>query len=108
MAEPKLEPIVKRIRHLSSLVSTSGLDGSKGSGFVTPQLVGHEGLLDALFVLYDECNNDQMKKDANVCAFIDKCEFFVVKFFIGLSWKHSKEEFVFNFWNMSFFIIIIL
>lgn len=81
MAEPKLEPIVKRIRHLSSLVSTSGLDGSKGSGFVTPQLVGHEGLLDALFVLYDECNNDQMKKDANVCAFIDKCEFFVVKFF---------------------------
>ncbi|XP_042883993.1 citron rho-interacting kinase-like isoform X1 [Penaeus japonicus] len=72
MAEPKLEPIVKRIRHLSSLVSTSGLDGGKGSGFVTPQLVGHEGLLDALFVLYDECNNDQMKKDVNVCAFIDK------------------------------------
>ncbi|XP_063605169.1 citron rho-interacting kinase-like [Penaeus indicus] len=72
MTEPKLEPIVKRIRHLSSLVSTSGLDGGKGSGFVTPQLVGHEGLLDALFVLYDECNNDQMKKDANVCAFIDK------------------------------------
>ncbi|KAG7169946.1 Citron Rho-interacting kinase-like [Homarus americanus] len=72
MAEPTLEPIVKRIRHLSSLVSTSGLDVDEGSGISNRQLFGQEGLLDALLVLYDECNNDQLKKEKNIADFVDK------------------------------------
>lgn len=80
MAEPVLEHIVKRIRYLSSLVSSSGLDGDKGSGLSGRQLIGQEGLLDALLVLYDECNTDKLKKEKNVAAFVDKCK---IEFLLG-------------------------
>ncbi|CAL4088080.1 unnamed protein product, partial [Meganyctiphanes norvegica] len=79
MAEPSMEPIVKRIHHLSKLVSTSHLDDlAKVSNDGTilnscnRQFLGRESLLDALILLYDECNNDQLKKDQNVAAFVDK------------------------------------
>lgn len=39
----------------------------------TPKsLLRREGLIDSLLVLYDECNNDVMKKDPNIATFIEK------------------------------------
>lgn len=39
----------------------------------TPKsLLRREGLIDSLLVLYDECNNDAMKKDPNIAAFVEK------------------------------------
>lgn len=74
-----MEPIVKRIHHLSKLVSTSHLedlaknsnDGSNSNGN-NLQLLGRDSLLDALILLYDECNNEQLKKDQTISAFVDK------------------------------------
>ncbi|XP_045599128.2 citron rho-interacting kinase [Procambarus clarkii] len=70
MEEPGVEPIVKRIRHLSTLVSSSGLDVD--SDVSARQLVGQEWLLDALLVLYEECNNDQLKQEKCIADFVDK------------------------------------
>lgn len=40
--------------------------------------INRDGLLDALFVLYDECNKDAIKKkNKNVLDFTNKCEFVV-------------------------------
>ncbi|KAK8723357.1 hypothetical protein OTU49_011677 [Cherax quadricarinatus] len=72
MAEPCAEPIIKRIRHLSSLVSSSGLDVDQGSSLLSRHLIGQEWLLDALLVLYDECNNDFLKKEKFIADFVDK------------------------------------
>lgn len=38
--------------------------------------ISREGLLDALFVLYDECNKDVMKKkSSHIVEFVNKCNF---------------------------------
>ncbi|XP_066953798.1 citron rho-interacting kinase-like [Macrobrachium rosenbergii] len=72
MTESTLEPITKRIRLLTSLVSRSGLNDSSNKGLTAQQFIGHETLLDGLLLLYDECNNEQLKKEENVAAFVDK------------------------------------
>ncbi len=38
-------------------------------------LVTREGLLDALLVLYDECNSDCLMKNEYIADFVHKCEF---------------------------------
>lgn len=41
--------------------------------------INRDGLLDALFVLYDECNKDAMKKkNKNVLDFTTKCRFLML------------------------------
>ena len=32
-----------------------------------------DGLIDALLVLFDECNNEKSKRDLSVATFIEKC-----------------------------------
>lgn len=40
------------------------------------QGINREGLLDALFVLYDECNKDAIKKkNKNIADFTNKCKY---------------------------------
>jgi len=36
-------------------------------------VVGLEGLLDTLFVLYDECNKDSLLKNQYISTFVKKC-----------------------------------
>lgn len=65
-----MEPIIKRILQLHSLISSGGLEAGQHGA-----LVGQEGLLDALLVLYEECSKDYLKREENVTTFINKCEF---------------------------------
>lgn len=70
--EPSKEAIAVRIARLNRQIlgkATSGVSRSK-------KTVDREALLDALTVLYDECNDDPIKKtDELVRAFVDKCKF---------------------------------
>ncbi|KAK7069746.1 hypothetical protein SK128_005129, partial [Halocaridina rubra] len=72
MAEPEVEPIVKRIRQLTTLVSRTGLDECATTGLSAQKYIGHEALLDGLLILYDECNNEQLKKEEHIANFVDK------------------------------------
>ena len=36
-------------------------------------IVGREGLLDALFVLYDECSSECLMKNEYIAEFVNKC-----------------------------------
>ena len=38
--------------------------------------INKEGLVDALLVLFDECDNDFMKRDANISHFVERCKFY--------------------------------
>ncbi|XP_045137030.1 citron rho-interacting kinase-like [Portunus trituberculatus] len=67
MEEARLEPIIKRIRQLRSLVCSAGLEAGQHG-----VLAGQEGLLDALLVLYEECNKDYLKKEEAVTSFVNK------------------------------------
>lgn len=70
MSGLSVEPIIRRIRRLHTLVSSGGLEAGQHGA-----LVGQEGLLDALLVLYEECNKDYLKREENITTFINKCEF---------------------------------
>ena len=60
------EPISVRIARLNNLFLGR-------AGAVNIHYLGREGLMDALILLYDECNNDVLKKDRNISIFIEKC-----------------------------------
>jgi citron Rho-interacting kinase len=68
--EPSKEPICVRIARLNSVFL-----GRAGAGNVNAKehYLRREGLLDALILLYDECNNDALKKDRNIALFVEKC-----------------------------------
>lgn len=67
--ESSKEPISVRIARLNNLFL-----GRVGAGNM--HYLGREGLMDALVVLYDECNNDHLKKDQNIALFVEKCMYF--------------------------------
>jgi citron Rho-interacting kinase len=64
------EPVCVRIARLNSIFF-----GRRGAENVHAKkhCLGREGLLDALILLYDECNNDTLKKDPNIAVFVEKC-----------------------------------
>ncbi|KAJ9599608.1 hypothetical protein L9F63_009925, partial [Diploptera punctata] len=64
---PTKEPISVRITRLNRLFL-----GRNGNAVSRKHYLGREGLLDALTVLFDECNNDVLKKDRNIAAFVEK------------------------------------
>jgi hypothetical protein len=68
--EPSKEPICVRIARLNSIFL-----GRADAGNVNAKkhCLGREGLMDALILLYDECNNDALKKDRNIALFVEKC-----------------------------------
>lgn len=70
MSEVSVEPIIKRIRQLYTLVSSGGLEAGQHGA-----LLGQEGLLDALLVLYEECTKDYLKREENITTFVNKCGF---------------------------------
>jgi citron Rho-interacting kinase len=63
------ESIVTRLSKLNQL-----LVGRGSSLSVCKSLVSHDGLLDALLVLYDECSKDLMTKNQHTATFVKKCE----------------------------------
>ncbi|XP_068087036.1 citron rho-interacting kinase [Anabrus simplex] len=68
--EPSKEPISVRIARMNNLFL--GRPGTFLNCINSKHHLGREGLLDALVVLYDECNNDTLKKDRNIGSFVDK------------------------------------
>ena len=47
--------------------------GKAGSGGWRTH-IAREGLLDALLVLYEECTQEELRRDKHVSAFVDKCK----------------------------------
>ncbi|KAG8236771.1 hypothetical protein J437_LFUL016885, partial [Ladona fulva] len=66
--EPSKEAISIRIARLNNLFCSK----STTTSHPDRHWVSREGLLDALVVLYDECNNDSLKKDKHIANFVDK------------------------------------
>ncbi|XP_067132283.1 citron Rho-interacting kinase-like isoform X3 [Centruroides vittatus] len=57
----------------SRLIKLNQLFFEKLKGNVTYRhIISRDGLMDALFALYDECNNEYMRKDKHIAAFVDK------------------------------------
>ena len=42
-------------------------------------IVGREGLLDALFVLYDECSSECLMKNEYIAEFVKKCKYMYLR-----------------------------
>ncbi|GAB6029596.1 hypothetical protein CHUAL_005339 [Chamberlinius hualienensis] len=77
MAETAVEPISSRTVRMNQLVMGKPI---KASTSQTANLMSREAILDSLFVLFEECNSDNLKKDRNVAAFIDKFRAAVFEF----------------------------
>lgn len=66
--EPSSETLSVRITRIKNITMGKTQDPKT-------RLLGQEGLIDSLLVLYDECNTDTMKKDPNIAAFVEKFRF---------------------------------
>lgn len=62
------EGIESRIEKLSAMLHGQREDG------VRRFLVGHDGLLDALLALFEECKKEQLMKNKHVASFVQKCK----------------------------------
>lgn len=70
--EPSKEAIAVRITRLNRQILGKV---TSGSNKLNKKTIDREALLDALTVLYDECNDDPVKKtDELVRTFVDKCK----------------------------------
>lgn len=68
-------PIGSRASRLNSLILNRPESLSKEQKEVC-SAINREGLLDALFMLYDECSKDALKKrNKNISDFATKCKF---------------------------------
>ena len=74
MTSPQVDPICVRNTHLHHI-----LLGKRHlfEGDEERRQINKDGLIDALLVLYDECNTDFMRKDHQISQFVDKCKFAV-------------------------------
>lgn len=69
--EPSKDPIAVRITRLNRQILGKVTSGASK----LRKTIDREALLDALTVLYDECNDDPVKKcDDLVKTFVDKCK----------------------------------
>lgn len=74
--EPSKDPIAVRITRLNRQILGKV---TSGASKLRKTIVSREALLDALTVLYDECNDDPVKKcDDLVKTFLDKCKLFLI------------------------------
>ena len=70
MAAIPLDPICVRNSHLQHILL--GRRQLFEEELMQRQLT-KDGLIDALLVLYDECNTEKAKKDLSTTLFVDKC-----------------------------------
>lgn len=85
--EPSKEAIAVRLTRLNRQILGKVTSGNTTN--FSKRTIDREALLDALTVLYDECNDDPVKKcDELVRAFVDKCKFS----FMFVPWSLSFEQ----------------
>ena len=60
------ESIAGRVSKLNQVITGR-------SAVVNSNLVSRDGLLDALFALYNECSNRNLMKNQYVSSFVNKC-----------------------------------
>lgn len=73
--EPSKDAIAVRITRLNRQILGKVTSGTSK----LRKTIDREALLDALTVLYDECNDDPVKKcDDLVKIFVDKCKIFLI------------------------------
>lgn len=69
------EPINARTTRMNHLILGRPGATSKVAARSVIEALSREGLLDALCLLFDECNKDYLKKkDRNIFDFVNKCE----------------------------------
>lgn len=74
MSGNSMLPISSRATRLNSLIINRPETLSKEQREIC-RAINREGLLDALFLLYDECSKDALKKrNKNIQDFAAKCE----------------------------------
>lgn len=74
MSENSIIPINSRASRLNSLILNRPELLSKEQKDIC-SAINREGLLDALFVLYDECSKENLKKrNKNIEEFASKCK----------------------------------
>jgi citron Rho-interacting kinase len=72
------QPISIRINRINNIILGANIGAHNYEKEVVDAL-SREGLLDALFVLYEECSKDIIKnKDKNICDFVAKCKFSIL------------------------------
>lgn len=73
MEDTGTNSIIQRLCILSTAINGCGIE--KENDKFSRYLLAKEGLLDALLVLYDECNNDAFKRNSYISKFIKKCKY---------------------------------
>ncbi|XP_012254353.2 citron Rho-interacting kinase [Athalia rosae] len=68
--EGSTEPIAVRIARMNNLIL--GKTSSQSTQSNVGKFLAREGLLDAFTLLYDECNNETLRRDKNVSRFLAK------------------------------------
>lgn len=68
--EPAVEPISVRSMRLSDVLC--------GPTIMASTTFNKELLLDAIILLFDECNNELMKNDTMIANFVNKCKFLCI------------------------------
>lgn len=69
-----VESIPSRIKRLTTLLNKTIVE--KRNDANGSCLLSRETLLDALILLYDECNNEFLMKDPLIADFVEKCGYF--------------------------------
>jgi len=64
------EPIAVRLARLNQLIT-----GRSSLILEQKSLLNHDGLLDSLLVLYDECSSEYLARNQYAASFVKKCEF---------------------------------
>lgn len=68
------ESVSQRISRLNSILSKTIIENKTDNGST---LISREELLDALMLLYDECNNEFLMKDPHIAEFVNKCKIYL-------------------------------
>lgn len=75
MSNTQSEPINMRITRIKNVI-LGKLDDSTYCSKTVAEALNSEGLLDALCLLYNECNKDTLKKkDRNIQNFVNQCKY---------------------------------
>ncbi|KAB7499553.1 Citron Rho-interacting kinase, partial [Armadillidium nasatum] len=75
MLDSSSEPIIQRLQKIDDAINSIGVSSTETSN--AHRFLAKDGLLDALLVLYDECNNETLKRNVNVAKFVEKFNYYI-------------------------------
>lgn len=88
--EPSSDPISVRSMRLGEVLV--------GPTIMDTTTINKELLLDAIILLFDECNNEYMKTDPLIANFINKCECLLMLIYIYILLQIQNHTYLYIFW----------